>query len=47
MPPGSGSRNSVIAAAIGMAFVASVAMPAVASARPRWKPDWSSRVPPT
>jgi hypothetical protein len=46
MPPGSGSRKSVIAAAIGMALVASVAIPAVASARPRWKPDWSIIVPP-
>jgi hypothetical protein len=46
MPVGSGSRNRVIAAAIGIAFVASVAMPAVASARPRWKPDWSTMVPP-
>jgi hypothetical protein len=46
MPPGSGSRNSVIAAPIGMALVANVAMPAVASARPRWKPDWRIIVPP-
>jgi hypothetical protein len=46
MPPGRGSRNSVMAAAIGIALVAKVAMPAVASARPRWKPDWSIIVPP-
>jgi hypothetical protein len=46
IPPGSGSRNRVIAAPIGIAFVARVAMPAVASARPRWKPDWRIIVPP-
>jgi hypothetical protein len=45
-PPGSGSRKSVIAAAIGIALVASVAMPAVVSALPRWNPDCKTIVPP-
>jgi hypothetical protein len=44
-PPGSGSWKRVIAAAIGIAFVASVAMPAVVSALPRWKPDCNTIVP--
>ena len=37
-PPGSGSWNTIIPAAIGSAFVSSVASPAVVSAPPRWKP---------
>jgi len=35
----------VVAAAIGIAFVPSVAMPAVVSAPPRWKPICSTIVP--
>jgi hypothetical protein len=35
----------VIAATIGSAFVASVAIPAAVSARPRWNPSWSASVP--
>lgn len=44
-PLGSGSANSVIAATIGIALVPSVAMPAVVSARPRWKPICRTTVP--
>jgi hypothetical protein len=45
-PLGKGSWKRVIAAAMGIALVASVAIPAVVSGRPRWKPDWSVKVPP-
>ena len=44
-PPGSGSAKTIIPAAIGSAFVSSVASPAVVSAPPRWKPACSTAVP--
>jgi hypothetical protein len=44
-PPGSDSPNSAKPAAIGIAFVASVAMPAAVKASPCWKAAWRRIVP--
>jgi hypothetical protein len=45
MPRGSVSPNKTNPAAIGTAFVASVAMPAAVSASPRWYAHCSTLVP--
>jgi hypothetical protein len=44
-PCGRGSAKIVSPATIGSAFVNRVAIPAVVSGFPRWKPAWSTIVP--